>query len=91
MQHSQWSYSSFGHDDCNTKTDDDKIVTVVRMPTRDAPRELLSRPQFVGDKNWQVESWITPECESAAASDVPRAMRRNQLPCFRTRMKLSAK
>jgi hypothetical protein len=33
--------------------------SVVLRPTGRAPYELLSRPHFAGDKNWQVVKSIT--------------------------------
>jgi hypothetical protein len=45
-----------------SKTFDDQNVAVVRMRTRIAAQELLNRPHFAGDKNWQVETWVTGKC-----------------------------
>lgn len=36
-----------------------KMLAVVRSSTPDAAQELLNRPHFTGDKNWQVAKWVT--------------------------------
>ena len=36
-----------------------KMLAVVGMRTRIPPRELLNRPHFAGDKDWQVAKWVT--------------------------------
>src|ERR1044071_5669789 len=38
-----------------------QMLAVVQLSTSLQKQELLNRPQFAGDRNWQVETRVTPE------------------------------